>query len=61
MTEQFIERTVNQKVIENGIRNEVRWQWLEEKDFNGDYLLYNVRKLKTRLGLLSFLRPKARL
>lgn len=45
MTEQFVERTANLKEIENGIRNKFRWQWLEEKDSNGDYLSDYVRKL----------------
>ena len=45
MTEHFLERTADLKAVENGIKNKFRWQWLEEKDCNGDYLSDFVRKL----------------
>lgn len=40
-----IDRKSDLKAIENGLRNKFRWDWLEEKDSNGDYLSKYVRKL----------------
>ncbi|RUS75553.1 hypothetical protein EGW08_016678, partial [Elysia chlorotica] len=48
MPDQFVDRTTDLKAIEHGIRNKFRWQWLEEKDCNGDFLSDYVRKLKKK-------------
>ena len=54
MTEQqFVERTANLKAIENGIRNKFRWQWLEEKDCNGDYLSDYENKVNKMLIVIN--------
>ena len=41
----FVDRTANLNDLEKGIRNKFRWQWLDEKDCNSDYLSDYVRKL----------------
>ena len=38
MAEQMVEHKGYLKRIGNGIKNKSQWQWLEEKDCNGDHL-----------------------
>ena len=45
MPEEFIDRKTDITQIEKGVKNKFRWNWLEEKDSNGDFLSDYVRKL----------------
>ena len=41
----YLTRSCNLKEIEKDVKNKFRWQWLEAKDCNGDFLSDYVRKL----------------
>ena len=45
--EKEVDRTANLAIIDHSVRNKFKWNWLEEKDANGDYLSDYVRKLST--------------
>ena len=50
-------KKLSKKIVSgsHGIRNKFRWQWLEEKDWNGDYLSdYERKRSKPGLAFCLF-------
>jgi hypothetical protein len=45
MMYKILDRTANIKEVDRGLKNIFSWKWLENKDFNGDFLSDYVRKI----------------
>ena len=45
MPEVFVDRTFDLKTIEASVKNKFKWDWLQQKDGNDDFLSDYVRKI----------------